>query len=186
MSGTEPQGIASARLEAETRLGVGLAASVLAAAAFTHFGLGARGLIGATLCAFVVLFAAFDLERRVIPTRIAVAAVAVVLLAQVVLFPGQALEWIAATAGAGLVLGLPRVVRRDAIGSGDVWLGMLLGAGLGAEMIPALLFGSLAAAPVALWMHLRRGDPDRVETIPLAPFLAIGAVLALFLGDLPS
>jgi leader peptidase (prepilin peptidase) / N-methyltransferase len=69
---------------------------------------------------------------------------------------------------------------------GDVKLALLLGVGLGVDAAMALLLGSLAAAPAAVWILATRGLAARSETIPLGPFLAVGGVLALFLGDLPS
>jgi prepilin signal peptidase PulO-like enzyme (type II secretory pathway) len=185
-SATDVRAGGAGGLGPDALLGVGLAGSVLAAAALVHFGAGARGLIAGAFCVSVVALAAYDLECRLIPNRIVLPAIALVLVAQLVAFPAEALEWLGATVGAGVVLYLPRLFKRDAVGVGDVKLAMLLGAGLGGEVVNALLFGSLAAAPVAIWILATRGETERGQTIPLAPFLAVGAILAVFLGDLPA
>ena len=185
-SATDLRAGAAGRLSPETLMGVVLAGSVLAAAALVHFGAGGRGLIAGGLCASVVALAAYDLEHRLIPNRIVLPAIALILVAQIVAFPGDALEWLGGTVGAGVALYVPRLFKRDAVGIGDVKLAMLLGAGLGGEVVSALLFGSLAAAPVAIWILATRGETERGQTIPLGPFLAVGAILAVFLGDLPA
>ena len=172
-------------LSPERRLPASLAAAALAIASLVHFGLGARGVISAGFVCCLCVLAAIDLECRMIPNRIVLPATGIILVAQIEFF-GVALEWIACGLGAALVLFLPTLFRADAIGMGDVKLGLLLGVGLGVDVVRALLLGSLAAVPAALWILATRGMAARSETIPLGPFLALGGVLALFLGDLPS
>jgi leader peptidase (prepilin peptidase) / N-methyltransferase len=175
-----------AELSPQRRWLASLAAGTFAIASLAHFGLGARGLISAGFVSCLCVLAAIDLECRVIPNRIVLPAVGVILAAQLAFFGSHALEWIACGLGAALVLFLPTLFRADAIGMGDVKLGLLLGVGLGTDVAKALLLGSLAAVPVALWILSTRGLAARSETIPLGPFLALGGVLALFLGSLPS
>lgn len=172
-------------LSPERRWLASLAAAALAIASLVHFGLGARGLISAGFVCCLCVLAAIDLECRVIPNRIVLPAAGIILVAQIAFF-GYPLEWIACGLGAALVLFLPTLFRADAIGMGDVKLALLLGVGLGIDVVKALLLGSLAAVPVALWILATRGVEARTETIPLGPFLALGGVLALFLGSLPS
>ena len=175
-----------AQLSPQRRWVASLAAIALATASLSHFGLGARGLISAGFVCCLVVLAAIDLECRVIPNRIVLPSAAIILAAQLAFFPGYALEWVACGLGAALALFVPRLFKADAIGMGDVKLALLLGVGLGTDVAKALLLGSLAAVPVALWILATRGIAARSETIPLGPFLAVGGVLALFLGDLPS
>jgi leader peptidase (prepilin peptidase)/N-methyltransferase len=175
-----------AQLSPERRWSASLAATVLAIASLSHFGLGARGVISVGFVCSLCVLAAIDLEWRVIPNRIVLPSAGIILAAQIAFFGGHALEWIACGLGAALVLLLPTLLKAEAIGMGDVKLGLLLGAGLGVDVAKALLLGSLAAVPVALWILATRGLAARSETIPLGPFLALGGVLALFLGDLPS
>jgi leader peptidase (prepilin peptidase)/N-methyltransferase len=160
-------------------LGIGVA---LAAAELFHFGIDARGLIGLLLVVGLVALGAIDLEHGVIPNRIVVPLIAAVLVLQLAFFSGRSLEWLAAGFGAALVLGIPAFFRPGSVGAGDVKLAFLIGVGLGREVILALFLGSLASVPFALWILARRGLEARKETIPLGPFLAAGAILALFLG----
>ena len=65
---------------------------------------------------------------------------------------------------------------------GDVKLGLLLGAALGRHVITGLMLGFFALWPVAFFLFLRHGaTAARKTAVPLGPFLAAGAVAALFL-----
>jgi len=165
------------------RYGAIIAALCSGASVLAHFGLGARGVISAGFVAVLAILAAIDLEHGVIPNRILVPAGCALLIAQIAFFPNQAAEWILAGLGAGLVLLIPALVRRDALGMGDVKLGTFLGVGLGKAVIGGLLLGSLAAVPFALAILVRHGTAGRKERIPLGPFLAVGGLLALLLSS---
>jgi leader peptidase (prepilin peptidase) / N-methyltransferase len=147
-----------------------------------RFGLTPRTLVAAPLVAVLVVLAAIDFEQRVLPNRIVLPAAGAVLVAQLLLFPEQALEWLLASGGTGVFLLVPMLLNRDAVGMGDVKLGLLLGAGLGTDVIGALLVSFLATWPVALYLFIRHGSEARRLEIPFGPFMAIGAIVALLLG----
>ena len=65
---------------------------------------------------------------------------------------------------------------------GDAKLCFLLGAGLGWNVIGALVIASVGAFIVAVTILVRRGLGARKETFPFGPFLALGGILALFLN----
>ena len=161
-------------------IGAGLA---LSGAALVHFGPDPRGFVAAGFVAVLVLLAAIDAEHRLIPNRIVLPATAVLLALQLAFFGEQAAQWLIAGLGAPLTLLLPTLIKPGSLGMGDVKLAALLGVGLGSEVVNALVFGSLAALPVAIWILARRGAAARKETIPLGPFLAAGGILALFAGS---
>jgi leader peptidase (prepilin peptidase) / N-methyltransferase len=69
------------------------------------------------------------------------------------------------------------------MGMGDVKLCLLLGVALGQLVVVALFVGLLAALAPALVVVLRRGRAARGAGIPFGPFLAVGAIVALFWGD---
>jgi leader peptidase (prepilin peptidase)/N-methyltransferase len=130
----------------------------------------------------LVVLAAIDLERRIIPNRIVLPAVVLILAAQIALSPDRALEWTAASLGAALFLLLPLLVYPSGMGMGDVKLALLLGAGLGWAIVPALVAGLFAAFIVALVVLVRGGLAARKTALPFGPFLVLGALFALFLG----
>jgi leader peptidase (prepilin peptidase)/N-methyltransferase len=130
----------------------------------------------------LVVLAAIDLERRIIPNRIVLPAVVLILAAQIALSPDRALEWTAASLGAALFLLLPLLVYPSGMGMGDVKLALLLGAGLGWAIVPALVAGLFAAFIVALVVLVRGGLAARKTALPFGPFLVLGALFGLFLG----
>jgi leader peptidase (prepilin peptidase) / N-methyltransferase len=65
------------------------------------------------------------------------------------------------------------------MGMGDVKLGLLIGAALGWGAAPAIALALLFVFPVALAIVIRKGTAARRATIPMGPFLALGALVAL-------
>ena len=110
-------------------------------------------------------------------------ATAVVLAAQLALAPDRWLEWLLAPLGAALFLFVAHLVNPKGMGMGDVKLCLLLGVALGQLVVVALFVGLLAALVPALVVVLRRGRSARGVGIPFGPFLAVGAIVALFWGD---
>jgi leader peptidase (prepilin peptidase) / N-methyltransferase len=152
----------------------------LAAASFLHFGVTARGFISAIFFVVLVVLSVIDIEQGLLPNRIVLPATAVILVLQLAFFPDQALEWILATVGAGLFFLLAYLSYRAGLGLGDVKFAMLLGAGLGKGVVLGIFLGMFAAGIGGLVLVARQGLDARKQTIPLGPFLALGAVLSLF------
>jgi leader peptidase (prepilin peptidase)/N-methyltransferase len=69
------------------------------------------------------------------------------------------------------------------MGMGDVKLALLLGAMLGWNVPVALMAGMIAALVPSIVLFARHGSKARKLAIPFAPFLAFGALVALFAGD---
>ncbi len=155
--------------------------AVLASVAlsFAVFGVGARAFIAAFAASVLVVLAAIDLEHRLLPNRILLPAIAIVLAAQIALFPERAAEWVLAGVGAAVFLAVPLIARRDAMGMGDIKLALLLGATVGWKVFYAIALGCLAMLPVALVMLAREGS-IRGATLPFGPFLAFGTLVILF------
>jgi leader peptidase (prepilin peptidase) / N-methyltransferase len=161
---------------------------VVAALAFATLPLD-RAIVAAFAGSTLVVLSAIDIERGIIPNRIVLPAAAIVLVAQLALFPGQASEWVLAALLAALALMIPQLVGRSWMGMGDVKLGLLLGATLGWGVVGAVLIGFLCTFPVAVGVLIRGGVAARKTTIPFGPFLALGALIVLFgphLSDLAS
>lgn len=160
---------------------VGLVAAGLAAGSFARFGLSGQAFVAAFVVVVLVVISAIDLEQRIIPNRIVLPATAVVLTARIALSPGRTLEWIGASLGAAAFLLLIHLVQPEGLGMGDVKLALLIGAALGRYTVAGLLVGMLAAAAVAIVVLVREGRAGRKKAIPYGPFLAFGAILAVFL-----
>jgi prepilin signal peptidase PulO-like enzyme (type II secretory pathway) len=149
---------------------------------FARFGTVPRAFTAAFFAGVLVLLTSIDLERGVLPNVIVLPSAALVLAAQVLFFPEQALEWVIAAVAAGTFLLMPELIRPGAMGMGDVKLGLLLGAGLGYEVLAAIFLGSLVVLPVAIVLLVLPGRSVRGTTIPFGPCLALGALVLLYIG----
>jgi leader peptidase (prepilin peptidase)/N-methyltransferase len=135
--------------------------------------LGRLALLGAALGAVLES----DLGERRIPNRIVIPAAAACAAAWAVigiaLFPlVEGLVLVAALLALSLA-------RPEALGMGDVKLALLLVLGLDGRGAVALLVGLSLAAGFGLLLLLRFGRAAVARRLPLAPFFAAGAVIAL-------
>jgi leader peptidase (prepilin peptidase)/N-methyltransferase len=146
---------------------------------FAIFGFEPKAFIAAFAAGALALLAAVDIQHRVLPNRILFPALAVVLAAQLIFYPEQASEWLLAGLAAAAFLALPLVIRRDAMGMGDIKLALLLGAIVGWSVFVAIVLGCVAMLPFALYLRLRDGS-IKGATLPFGPFLAFGALVILF------
>ena len=163
-------------------LAVELLTAFLVTACFLSFGLTADAFLAAFFCAALVVLSAIDIERRILPDKIVLPSAGIVLTAQLVLHPDQWLEWILAPLGAALFLFAALLAYPKGMGMGDVKLCLLLGAMLGKLVLVALMVGMVSALVPAVVLLARHGAAARTMAIPFGPFLAFGAVVALFFG----
>jgi prepilin signal peptidase PulO-like enzyme (type II secretory pathway) len=68
------------------------------------------------------------------------------------------------------------------LGMGDAKLGFLLGLALGWKTFGATLIAFAGLLLAALYILGTRGVSARKDAIPFGPFLALGGILAFFLG----
>ncbi len=161
---------------------VELATAVLVAACFWHFGLSADAVVAAFFCAVLVALSAIDVERRILPDKIVLPSAAIVLAAQIALHPDGTLMWVLGALGSALFLFAALLAYPQGMGMGDVKLCLLLGAMLGTLVGVALMVGMLAALVLGVVLLVRHGPAARKMAIPFGPFLAFGALVALFAG----
>jgi len=157
-------------------------ATLLAIAAIAEAGFGARGLIDAFACGVLVVLAAIDIDRHLLPNRIVLPAAAIVLAAQLVFFPEHWLVVLGASFGAAALFAGARLFYPAGLGMGDVKLALLLGAVLGTAVLPALTLGTFAAGVFGLVLIARGGAAARKTAIPFGPFLGFGAIVVLLFG----
>jgi leader peptidase (prepilin peptidase) / N-methyltransferase len=129
-------------------------------------------IVGGALAACALL----DLVQRRIPNRIVLPAAAA--CAALTLAAGVPL---ALMAGLTTVLLLLIVGLRwpGALGMGDVKLALLLVVGLDGSALRALALGLVFAALAGLLRVIRDGSAAWRASLPLAPFLAAGALVAV-------
>jgi leader peptidase (prepilin peptidase)/N-methyltransferase len=163
------------------RFAAAVAWGALAVACLLVFGVTWEALVAVLGCAVIVAVTVTDLERRIVPNRIVLPALAVALVVQTLREPS--LEWLLAALGAGGFFLVLALVYPAGLGMGDVKLAAFLGAWLGRDVVVALVVGSLLGAVWAFAVLVRQGAEGRKATLPYVPALAVGAVVALFVGD---
>jgi leader peptidase (prepilin peptidase) / N-methyltransferase len=164
------------------RLTVACLSGALVIGCFVRFGMSGHALVGAIFAAALVLLTAIDLHRRLLPDAIVLPTLAVVLILQIAFHPDHALEWVLAALGAALFFFIPMLIYPAGMGMGDVKLAALLGAALGKSVAAAIAVGLLAGGAFALLVLRREGLGARKKAVAFGPFLALGALVVLFLG----
>jgi leader peptidase (prepilin peptidase)/N-methyltransferase len=159
------------------------ATALLVAACFWHFGLSGKAVVGAYFCATLVVLSAIDAERRILPDLIVLPSFLIVLASNTILEPDRWAEWLGASLAASLFLFLALVAYPRGMGMGDVKLALLLGAGLGWAVGVGLMIGMVSALVASSVLFARHGLSARKMAIPFGPFLAFGAIVALFVGQ---
>lgn len=140
--------------------------------------------LGLILVTALVPIVVIDLEHRLIPNLItgpaAVAALAAGLALDIDYLPEQL---IAGVAAGGFFL-LAALAYPRGMGMGDVKLAGVMGLCLGRAVAPAVLIALIAGVLVGGVIIARLGArAGRKAAVPFGPFLALGAVVALFAGD---
>ena len=156
--------------------------------AVVRFGLEPATLVYAWLLSALIVVTFIDLDHQIIPNEVTLPGLPLGLCAAATVLP---ISWVDSVAGAVVGAGIlfvvvwvsPYLFGREGMGMGDVKLLGMLGAFLGWKAtLLTLLLGSLSGAVVGIVLMATKRIA-RSEPIPFGPFLAIGAVLALFFGE---
>ena len=159
-----------------------LASGALAAAAILSFGPTWEGAAAAILGLALVPVVVIDLRHRLIPDVIVLPAAVLGLAVATAADPARWWVYLSAAAGAAGFLLLLALVHPGGMGLGDVKLALLLGGVLGASVVPALAIAFGIGAALGVVALVRFGPAARKMAIPFGPFLAAGALAALWLG----
>ena len=144
----------------------------------------ARIALGIALVTLLVPVTLIDLEHRLIPNRLTGPFAIIALALGVALDSGFVVEQLIAGAAAGGFFFLAVLAYPKGMGMGDVKLAGVMGLFLGRSVGVALLIGLLAGVVVGAAIIARKGaSAGRKTSIPFGPFLALGAIVALFIGD---
>jgi leader peptidase (prepilin peptidase) / N-methyltransferase len=139
----------------------------------------AAAFLDASLLAMLAAVTLSDLRTRLIPDRFLVAGLACVLAAIVVTEPGTLPgRLLAGLAAAGFLL-VAALLRPDDMGLGDVKLAGVLGVYLGPAVLGAMMVAFASGSIAGIVLVVRHGWGARRLTIPFAPFLALGALVAI-------
>jgi leader peptidase (prepilin peptidase)/N-methyltransferase len=161
-------------------LAIELVTALLLVGCVLGFGFTLKAAAAAIACAALVVVTATDLERRIVPNRVVLPAGAAVLALQTAAHPS--VEWDLGAVGAAGFLFLAALAYPGGMGMGDVKLALLIGALLGRTTPVGILLALVLALVPSVVLLARHGARARRLAIPFAPFLAAGAVVALFAG----
>lgn len=74
--------------------------------------------------------------------------------------------------------------KKESMGGGDIKLAMMLGAFLGwQKILLVFLLAAVLGATVGGIALLLSKEVKKTKMIPFGPFLALGSILAIFIGD---
>jgi leader peptidase (prepilin peptidase)/N-methyltransferase len=139
--------------------------------------------LGVVLVLLLVPITLIDLEHRIIPNRLTAAAAVLALVLGTVLDPAGEPERLIAGAGAGGFLLLAALAYPGGMGMGDVKLVAVMGLLLGAPVAVAVAIALVSGVLVGAFVMARKGArAGRKTAIPFGPFLALGGIVALFVG----
>jgi leader peptidase (prepilin peptidase)/N-methyltransferase len=154
---------------------------ILFAAAAYEFGLGYALLSALVLISTLISLAGTDLEHRLLPNAIVGPAALVGFALSVLASPER---WWLYLLSAGAVAGgllLLALLYPGGMGMGDVKMGGMLGAFLGPYAALAVFLGALCGALTG-GMLMAAGKMRRRSALPFGVFMALGGVVALFVG----
>src|SRR3954447_247607 len=157
---------------------------VLCALCIVKFGADSDVWAPLLLVLLLVPITLIDLEHHIIPNVLsAIGAVGAVVLC--LLFNSDSLvENLIAGAAAGGFFLLAAFVYPAGMGMGDVKLAGVLGLFLGRAVAPAIFIALISGVVIGAVIIARYGTAEgRKKGIPFGPWLSLGGVLALFVGD---
>jgi leader peptidase (prepilin peptidase)/N-methyltransferase len=141
-------------------------------------------VLGLVLVTFLVPIAVIDLDLKIIPNKLTAPAAVLAVALGAVLEPSYLPEQLAAGAGALIFFLLPTLIHQKGMGMGDVKLVAVLGLYLGRAVAPAIFIALILGVVVGAAIIAMKGVSDGRRTkVPFGPFLAIGALVAFFVGD---
>jgi leader peptidase (prepilin peptidase) / N-methyltransferase len=161
---------------------VAVASVALIVGSFARYGFTGNALVGAIFCPALVLLAAIDLKHKLLPNTIVLPVCIAVGLIVAVSAPGDFLAHFLAGLALGGFFFAFAAFFPGSVGFGDAKLGFLLGLALGAKTLGATLIAFAGLLVAALYILSTRGASARKDSIPFGPFLALGGILAFFLG----
>ena len=153
-----------------------------------HFGWSPMLAVYALFVAALIVITFIDWDHQIIPDVLSLPGIVVGLLLSAVGYGPPLLDSaLGVLLGGGLLYGVAVGYQawtgREGMGGGDIKLLAMIGAFLGwRAVLVTLVLGSFVGALLGLTLIVVRGADSRVP-IPFGPFLALGALCALFFGD---
>lgn len=141
-------------------------------------------VLGLCLVTALIPITLIDLDVRRIPDAITIPAAVAALVAGLTLDISFVPEQLIAGAAGLLLFYLAAVLKPGGMGMGDVKLVGVLGLYLGRAVAPAIFIALILGVVVGGVIMARVGVASgRKQAVPFGPFLAVGGLIAFFVGD---
>lgn len=144
-----------------------------------------------TFCSALLVITIIDLHHRIIPDEISLSGIVVGFL---FVFPTGDISWsdslLGILLGGGVFLLIAwtyeKMTKQEGLGGGDIKLLAMIGAWLGYQSLLTVILVSSCVGSVVGILTMLIQKKDMKTAIPFGPFLALGALVYLFLGDIVS
>jgi leader peptidase (prepilin peptidase)/N-methyltransferase len=164
------------------------AMALIALALYQHFGFTLLFPVYFLFCAALLAVIFIDVQHQIIPDMISLPGI---VLGFGLSFVNPLVSW--QESGLGILfgggsfylvaLGYYLLTRREGMGGGDIKLLAMIGAFLGWQSLPFVVFGSsLLGTVVGVGAMIQQGKGGKT-VIPYGPFLAVAAMLHLFFSQ---
>lgn len=171
---------------------VELLTGILYALLVVKFGLSIQLPFYAALLSMLIVITWIDIKHKIIPNGIVIAGLTVGVIQLAISFFSYGLahwsQYVIGFFAGGLPLLLialfcTHVLKKDAMGGGDIKLMAFTGLIIGWKLIiPSYFIGIIAAAIFGV-IALSAGKKERRDEIPFGPFLSIGIIISIFFGN---
>lgn len=153
-----------------------------------RFGLGIRPVFLLIFICGLIVVTWIDLDHEIIPHTVTLPGIILGLVGSLITRDPSPWDALAGTlVGAGLVYLVAVYAEvafgRESMGGGDINLLAMIGAFLGWRLMLLSFFFSVASGASLSLGLIAVGVLTRKDRIPFGPFLAFGALVALFVGD---
>lgn len=167
---------------------VELFTGIVAILLLARFGVTPLFGVSALFAAALIVVSVIDIDHQIIPDVISLPGIVVgVSLAALTSALSLTDSLVGVALGGGMLyvvaVGYHALTGREGMGGGDIKLLAMIGAFVGWRgVLVTLVLGSFSGAVVGLTLIATRGGGARLP-IPFGPFLAVGALCAVFFGD---
>ncbi|MFO7560320.1 MAG: A24 family peptidase [Desulfobacterales bacterium] len=162
---------------------------LLALCSFLKYGLSLQALIIFAFISALIVITYIDIDHKIIPNRITLPGIPIFLLASII-FPEMHLldSLLGILSGGGSLFLIAwiykTITKKSGMGGGDIKLLAMIGAMIGWKGVLFTIYvASATGTAVGFLLMLVKGKNMKFA-IPFGPFLSIGAITYIFLGEL--
>lgn len=164
--------------------------SALILITYWRFGWGWEFVAKSILGLFLIVIFFIDLKHRIIPDVVTLPGIALGFFFSFFVKSNSMTNSVIGILVGGVLFYLSAVLgellfKKESMGGGDIKLAMMLGAFLGwQKILLVFLLSAVLGAMVGGIALFFSKEIKKTKMIPFGPFLALGSILAIFLGDI--